>query len=356
MSIVSYTGLPGSGKSYGVVENVVIPALKAGRHIVTNMPLERDKLLAFCGSGEITFIDSNADVAKLVQMGSDMPGVYFVLDECWRYWPAGKLPNQIPEAEKEFFAMHRHRVGEDGMSTEIVLVTQDLSQISGFVRALVEQTFRVTKLTAIGSKDRYRVDIYEGAVTGPKPPPSRRLREMFGRYRPEIYALYRSHTQSKAAAPGEEAKADTRGNLLKGWRIKIAIASLVAVPFVLSGAGCAMARFKQKITGHAGAAGGSGEPPAPATPAGQPLPPPKPPEPHDSTQWRFAGSIVIDGQEWFLIDGERGTKLLPPELCKRDLVGDWSCTFGNQVVTRFTGPTPSAVAQVISSAASLAGP
>ena len=38
MSIVGYSGLPGSGKSYGVVENVVIPALEAGRHIITNIP------------------------------------------------------------------------------------------------------------------------------------------------------------------------------------------------------------------------------------------------------------------------------------------------------------------------------
>ncbi|NKF24812.1 zonular occludens toxin domain-containing protein, partial [Solimonas marina] len=105
MSIVAYTGLPGHGKSYGVVEHVVIPALKAGRVVVTNMPLEREALLKWYGAGDIVFIPRDADVRTIVQLGIERPGVVFAIDECWRYWPAGKLPNQIPEDEKEFFAM-----------------------------------------------------------------------------------------------------------------------------------------------------------------------------------------------------------------------------------------------------------
>jgi zona occludens toxin len=337
VSIAAYTGLPGSGKSYGVVENVVIPALKSARHIVTNMPLERDKLLSFCGAGQITFVETNAEVAVIVQMGVDYPGVVFVLDECWRYWPAGKLPNQIPESEKEFFAMHRHRVGADGFSTEIVLVTQDLSQISGFVRALVEQTFRATKLTAVGSKNKYRVDVYEGAVTGPKPSPTRRLREMYGKYKPEIYALYRSHTQSMVAGAGDEVKADDRGSLLKGWRVKLSLSALALLPFLLWGASCSLLKFKDRVAGGPRAERSEG-----ATAAPQPAPNVQPTAPvdRDSTAWRFAGSIVIDGQEWMLIDSIRGTQRIAPELCKRGPASEWVCRLGNEIVTRFTGPAP----------------
>lgn len=337
VSIAAYTGLPGSGKSYGVVENVVIPALKSGRHIVTNMPLEREKLLAFCGAGQITFVETNAEVATIVQMGIDYPGVVFVLDECWRYWPAGKLPNQIPESEKEFFAMHRHRVGEDGFSTEIVLVTQDLSQISGFVRALVEQTFRATKLTAVGSKNKYRVDVYEGAVTGPKPSPTRRLREMYGKYKPEIYALYRSHTQSMVAGAGDEVKADDRGSLLKGWRVKLSLAALALLPFLLWGASCSLLKFKDRVAG-----GGRAERSEGPTAAPQPAPNVQPTAPADreSTAWRFAGIIRIDSMEWALIDGDRGTKRIPISFCRRDFSNDWFCRLGGEIVTRFTGPPP----------------
>jgi len=48
MSVVAYTGLPGSGKSYGVVENVIIPCLQEGRPIVTNLPLKLGELQAWC--------------------------------------------------------------------------------------------------------------------------------------------------------------------------------------------------------------------------------------------------------------------------------------------------------------------
>lgn len=37
MAISVYTGRPGSGKSYEVVKNVILPAFKTGRRIVTNI-------------------------------------------------------------------------------------------------------------------------------------------------------------------------------------------------------------------------------------------------------------------------------------------------------------------------------
>ena len=42
MAIQLYCGRPGSGKSYGVIENVLIPALKTSRIIYTNIPLHLD--------------------------------------------------------------------------------------------------------------------------------------------------------------------------------------------------------------------------------------------------------------------------------------------------------------------------
>ncbi|MFU1923019.1 zonular occludens toxin domain-containing protein, partial [Klebsiella pneumoniae] len=45
MAIDAYVGKPGHGKSYGVVEHVIIPSLKQDRHVVTNIPLEVDMLL-----------------------------------------------------------------------------------------------------------------------------------------------------------------------------------------------------------------------------------------------------------------------------------------------------------------------
>ena len=44
MSTLAYVGRPGSGKSYAVVENQIMPALKAGIKVVTNIPLIMDEI------------------------------------------------------------------------------------------------------------------------------------------------------------------------------------------------------------------------------------------------------------------------------------------------------------------------
>lgn len=59
MSLNGYFGKPGSGKSYSVVEYVVLPALKKGRHVVTNIPLEGELLEQVFG-GKVTQLPLDA--------------------------------------------------------------------------------------------------------------------------------------------------------------------------------------------------------------------------------------------------------------------------------------------------------
>lgn len=55
MAIHGYVGKPGAGKSYGVTEHVVIPSLKQDRHVVTNIPLSVDDLLATFGGKLLSY-------------------------------------------------------------------------------------------------------------------------------------------------------------------------------------------------------------------------------------------------------------------------------------------------------------
>lgn len=121
------------------------------------------------------------------------PGSLIVIDEIWQLWPAGTNARNVRDQYKSFLAEHRHLVGENGLATEIVFVTQDLSQIANFTRSPIETTFRVTKLTNLGLKNHYRVDVYYGAATGASPPISKRASEIQGKFKKEIYALYKSH-------------------------------------------------------------------------------------------------------------------------------------------------------------------
>lgn len=224
----------GSGKSYAAVEHQIIPALKAGRTVVTNIPVYREKLLAYCGAGELVDLPLetvSSDPATIYDYCK--PGTVVVIDEVWRIFPAGLKANHVPEPFRQLLAEHRHMVNTQGQSMQIVLVTQDLSQISAFARSLVESTFRSTKLTVIGANGRFRVDVYQGAVTGQNPNPQNRVREIYGRYKPEIYSLYKSHTMSESDSDGaDESTVDNRG---QAWRKPIILIGLVGGPLMLAG-------------------------------------------------------------------------------------------------------------------------
>lgn len=215
MSITAYTGLPGSGKSYGVMQNVIIPALKSGRNVFTNIPVNDEKLIELYNktTNKINYDDLKENPYYF--QTEIIPGSVVIFDECWRLWPSGLKANAAQEGHKSFLAEHRHMVGEDGNSTEIVLVTQDLSQVASFARVLVETTFRSEKLSRVGSKNKFRIDVYHGPVAGANPPVKNRDRQIYGQYKKDVYELYSSHTMSKTGLAGNESKIDNRSNVLK---------------------------------------------------------------------------------------------------------------------------------------------
>ena len=216
MAITAYTGLPGSGKSYGVVENVILPGLNKGRRIWTNIPLNQE-LLNESFPNQVTAFDIAEITANPAWFQETFePGATLVLDECWRLWASGLKANNMAEGHKSFLAEHRHMVGSDGNSTEIVLVTQDLAQLASYPRNLVDTTYRATKLNAVGMSNRFRIDVYEGSVTGPNPPVSKRLRQIPGKYKEEVYKWYTSQTMSEAGGHGDESQTDSRKNILGG--------------------------------------------------------------------------------------------------------------------------------------------
>ena len=232
MAISAYVGMPGHGKSYGVVENVIIPALKANRNVFSNIPMHDEYCIENYGSKTTYFemqdvIDNPNWFTEVFVSGS-----IIVLDELWRLWAAGVKANNVLEQHKSFLAEHRHMVGEDGKSTEIFFVTQDLGQVSSFARALIETTYAVVNLEKAGMKNKYRVDVYHGAVTGTNPPVSKRIKEQFGTYKKEVFAAYISHTKSETGQAGDETKIDSRFRIFSGYKVKLFFGSLLIAAIV----------------------------------------------------------------------------------------------------------------------------
>lgn len=338
MTIDAYVGNPGAGKSHGVMKSVVLPALLEGRRVVHNMPILDEGVRALVGAaGELVAIPEGMTAAKFVAwFRAEHMGALLVLDEAWRYWASGLKASNIPEAEKEFFAMHRHMVGmtPDGRTTDIAFVTQNLGQIASFIRDLVDQTFHYQKLGFVGASNRYRCDVYTGPVSGPKPPVSKRTNSFQGKYDPKVFKCYRSHTLSAAGTAGVEKKVDDRGNILKSWKFRGAVLAACVVPLVLYGAVHSFHAIGKPKSKAGEAQSGEAVGVKPQAPS-----PPKPAGPDYSKEWRYAGMIQIGRRVRWTVTSGNGARVLDRG-CERDSSGEWTCKVDGQLVTAWSGVPP----------------
>ncbi|MFI8610699.1 zonular occludens toxin domain-containing protein [Pseudomonas sp. NPDC077649] len=330
MAIDAYTGNPRSGKSYSVVKNVILPSLREGRHVYTNIPMTQKAHDEFPGQIHQLAKDwfSSPDLADLFPAGAVV-----ALDELWRRWPSGMKANVFPFKDKEFLAEHGHNVDENGNTTRVVLVTQDLADIAAFARGKVDKTYRSQKLDAVGADNRFRVDIYEGCVTGQKPPKSQFIRSIFDKYDPAYYAYYSSSTKSKTGDVGNEKRADKRANVWRSpWLIASFVAPVLLIPLLLwwlvgfftSGFGLVEEGAEQSAPAPAIVGNVNPPPPGSSSSPAQAVSVPVevvPAGPVDSIIWRVAGYIrrgekgdagqagwsSVGGYNGVQAEGKRGT-------------------------------------------------
>ena len=113
------------------------------------------------------------------------PGDVVVIDEVWRVF---KDVKKIGERRESFIAEHRHFVGADGKPCELHVINQDVSEIPKFIKNRLEACYEMTKLSAVGANNRYRVDVF----SSPKMYKKQLLGTSFSKYESEIYQLYKS--------------------------------------------------------------------------------------------------------------------------------------------------------------------
>jgi zona occludens toxin len=338
MAIKGYSGLTGSGKSYSVVSNVILPALEKGRTVVTNIPMniKNEKLISF----DIHhLVDNRDEIETFAPKGS-----VIVIDEAQHMWPSGLKGNQIPKAEKDFFTEHRHKVGEDGFSNEIILISQDLGNIAAFVRNLISETFVTTKLEAIGQNNRYRVDIYQGAVTGQRPPKQLLKRQLYGKYEAEVYKHYKSQTQSEIDEIGAETPLDERGNILSSPLLKYGmIAAVIMILFGLYKVGSFFNPEDSELINSTDQIV-QNEPSKPLKRKPQESQPlqtfkePEKPTPKYHPDWRLSGVIRnAEGKGLILLTSDKGSITMTDKDCYQDKAGEFYCRYEGKLVTDFSG-------------------
>jgi len=342
MSVYAYTGLPGAGKSYIVVEHQIIPALKAGRRVVTNLRMKWDLARKDFPEGELVELPSDAvqaNPATLLEYVT--PGSVLVLDEVWRLFPAGLKSNHVPEPYRKLLAEHRHMVNSKGESAQIVLVTHDLAQISAFARQLVEHTFHAVKLSSMGLSGQYRVDVFNGPISGANPPLQSRLRELYGRYKVDVWQYYESHTMREGEGSGaNESAIDKRANFLRSPVFVIAAVLAVIIGW------WAFPRIANLSSGDGGLFGGAStaavlptarpEAAAVAVPAGYASSPAA--MPSALPAWRIAAYIQAADVSASLrslaviTDGQRNVTLVWGEACREPPQGRPYCVWEGQRV------------------------
>lgn len=226
--ITGLSGLPRSGKSYTSIELFVLPALKEGRAIITNLPLRMDAIRRDFPGANVQIID---DLERQSWLESDVGnGCLLILDEVWRLWPQGKKMQNIPESQLAMLKEHGHRSDNTGRSMDIVLITQDMQDICAPVRALIETTVICVKHLDLGREDsfiRYRcrmacsIDKRDN-----QPPKSQFISAENSKYKNEVWQYYRTHMNSfDGATPDEHRMVNT--SVFGSFKFKAGVVVLI---------------------------------------------------------------------------------------------------------------------------------
>lgn len=235
MSITSYTGKPGAGKSYEVVKNVILPAIAEGRRIVTNIDgIDQQKVLEYvedhlgpcageivvCKESDITsdcfYPASQEDSFSFVR-----PGDLVIIDEAQNFYRTGQ---KLSDYECKFFREHRHFCDAEGRGCDIVLISQRFVDIQPFVRGVVELCFVMRRLKVFSLPNYYTVTVYEGdlrhKISGPTT----------HKYQKEIFELYKSF----AVTGGMQARVDKRQTIITPKNIFLAIIFFISLYFIIN--------------------------------------------------------------------------------------------------------------------------
>ncbi|MGK6320149.1 zonular occludens toxin domain-containing protein [Sphingomonas sp. DT-204] len=307
-TFTGYFGVQGSGKSFEIVKNVIVPALRdTNRRVVANIDgLNADAISEFLGKDvrdrivlyddedivKPGFIPTAREVDDAFSEATVQPGDLLIVDEAARYFGTTKKP---PEHVIDFIRMARHYTDDNGMPCNIVIAAQALTMIHKDLRSMLSTVTKCRKHIDVGKPDRYVVHVYAG---------DRPIRDALSsvhqeKYDPEIFPLYKSH----AGGAGQEVMVDDRVNFMKGGQFKrlkmgIAISAIIALTC------CFMAwRWFSRIQEEAKAPGkaqfaatassGVGQPPVTKS--------------SSSTKRRILGTVLgRDGREYLMLDTPEG--------------------------------------------------
>lgn len=243
MSIKIHHGPNGSYKTSGAIQDDAVPALLAGRLIVTNVrgfTLERvlQAMPELPESVDIINLDleSLADQERMRTWFQWVPrGAFIIFDEtqiifpkAWRDkdldrfdFPGG--PEAAAEADRPMswldgWTRHRH------WNWDIVLTTPNINYIRDDIRMTCEMAYKHANLAVIGIKGRYKESQHDAQIA--RPPMEGTIVE-YKKINPKTFALY----QSTATGVTQDTKAGK--SLLRSPKLLLLLAFLALLLITL---------------------------------------------------------------------------------------------------------------------------
>lgn len=217
MAIQFYCGSPGAGKSYHVVRYVILPALIAGRCILTNLPVklkeiyeaypqlkEQDNYLEFVEHKQIRDLHEIVDCEKYA-------GWLIVIDEAHDYWPSHNFIKE--EGFRSWLSQSRHKM------QDVILVTQDFANVAKFIRGLTKERWHFEKNDARGFSKSYMQDYFTGIS-------KKRVTREIRKYDPEYFNYYDSHDTGLLGNGFQEVHVGKKMNIMKKpyWYLVVGVA------------------------------------------------------------------------------------------------------------------------------------
>ncbi|MDP9973677.1 zona occludens toxin [Variovorax paradoxus] len=219
-------GIPGSGKSYEACVFQVLVALKEGRKVITNLPLNVDTYAAIDpgyrdlieirytpapvrGSWDAERVDPATGQGRAFELFADghtepAPEGARLFGTVWCYWSDWKHPTTgrgplfvvdechvampklgTSKAVVEWYKLHRH------FNCDVLLATQKFREMCQDIAGIMAMVIKVRKADVLGKPNEYIRKVhagYRGAV----------IQEGLRKYEPHFFNLYKSHTQGNS--------------------------------------------------------------------------------------------------------------------------------------------------------------
>jgi len=314
MAITAFTGPPGSGKSHALVKDVILPAVLAGRRVLTNIDgINPDAIRGYCLQrvddasrlGEVItfhgddalkpgfFPDESTGTAETFVRGGDL----VVFDEWALTFPSRRKPQPGCNVEA-FLRWHRHLTGPGGQATDVAIGTQVPADVNMNYRALIARSYKFKKLTALGAEGSYAWSLFDGHLQ----PKGGHYRNGTGKYDPEVFPLYAS---SSAAKDGThvELRTNKKDSIWSGWQ---AWAAIIGPVLLFLGGAIGLWWVWGDDEAAAAVAASSAVPPGSAAAAPAPVVVPKSP-------WRIVGHIQGNDGVRVIVSDDKGTvRVLTP--------------------------------------------